>query len=209
MIDAREIVSDNFAGGDSVCLVCRVAFKGYHGVKKYCSQECRTKAHNDRHCVGIPHHRMCRTCGAAFVAVGQGSNNRQHCGEQCASVSARLARAAFARRHPEMEPVYRERQRAKKKRDTILNRLWRKYPWLPRTCEACGESRVLDVAHRPGMERKGAWISMKVNVPERIWILCPTCHALVDRCGYTQEQLGIVERQIPGTDVSQRAEVAA
>jgi len=72
-----------------------------------------------------------------------------------------------------------------------LERLWRKYPDLPRRCEACGEARVLDVAHRPGHERNGAWRTMEVMEPHMIWVLCPTCHALLDRLGFTAEQLGI------------------
>lgn len=178
----------------SECERCDAPFVGYRSMQKYCSAACRNEAHAERHCIGLPHHRLCRVCGKGFVAVGRGSNNRQHCGEMCAAVSARLARAAFARRRPDREEAYREKQRAKGKRDTILGRLWRKYPWLPRACEACGETRVLDV-HRPGHERRGAWISMRVNTPERIWILCPTCHALLDRLGYSVEQMGIRERE--------------
>jgi heterodisulfide reductase subunit B len=52
---------------------------------------------------------------------------------------------------------------------------------------------VLDIAHKPKYKRKGAWRNVKNTTPEKIWILCPTCHALIDRKGYDPQQLGLKE----------------
>ena len=159
---------------------------------KWCGAYCQNRATALRPKVV----RSYKVCSKPFDASVRGLGNTRHCSLECSTVSARKARAAFARKHPTQMEAYRETHRKKQVKDTTLGRLRRKYPWLPNACEACGETRVLDVAHRPGHERRGAWISMRVNTPERIWILCPLCHALLDRCGYTPEQLGIRDRAV-------------
>jgi hypothetical protein len=63
---------------------------------------------------------------------------------------------------------------------------------------------VLDIAHRPEHARRGAWSNAANTTPEKVWILCPTCHALLDRLGYSAEQLGLRER-----DASRAIEEAA
>ena len=51
---------------------------------------------------------------------------------------------------------------------------------------------ALDVAHKPGHERVGAWRSAANCVwPTMVWVLCPTCHALLDRMHYPPEDLGL------------------
>lgn len=225
------IIVDLFAGGGLVaelcpdiqlrrpgaervicCSWCLRAVRTRSVRTKWCDWRCQNRA-----CALRPRiSRACAVCSTPFDVSLRGRGNAKHCSESCSAISARASRAAFARRRPEQSEVYRQTHRAKGKKDTSLNRLLRKYPWLPRHCEACGESRVLDIAHRPGHERNGAWISMRVNTPDRIWILCPTCHALLDRAGYTPEQLGIRERDddglaaaIFGANVEQRSAVAA
>lgn len=62
----------------------------------------------------------------------------------------------------------------------------------PRACEACGETRVLDVAHKPGHERIGRGRRNDLILwPQQVWVLCPTCHALVDRMHYPPKELGL------------------
>lgn len=177
----------------SACAKCGRSFDSYHNVQRYCSEACRLSAHNDRHPIADPH-RDCRTCGATFVRSGRGHSNKQHCSTECAAASARRVRREFDRRRPERDAIYRGRQKAKRQRDTSLERLWKKYPWMPRECEACGEGRVLDIAHRPEHARRGAWRTMANTSPGMIWVLCPTCHALLDRLGFSAEQLGIRPR---------------
>lgn len=76
-------------------------------------------------------------------------------------------------------------------RDSVTGRLRRKYPDLPTSCEACGEDRILEVAHKPGFERKGAWRVMSNTQRHMIWILCPTCHKLIDRGICVPRELGL------------------
>jgi hypothetical protein len=185
-------VVDLFAGGSVVCGGCGAAFQPTDTRQKHCSKRCAGKA-----CRSVqPLTRECRGCGVAFTnAVGRGSNNRWHCSTECARQSARAARLRHKERRPDAEAANRARSREKDRREgrrnTLIEKLWRKYPELPHACEACGEARVLDVAHRPEHRRHGAWLSVAVSQPEHIWILCPTCHALLDRKGYTAEQLGL------------------
>lgn len=175
--------------GPGECNHCGRPFERDRKWKRYCSQKCQAAAQK----APVPT-RNCKACGKPFLRSGHGDGNRWHCSPECSKVSARKSRAAFRALRPEREPVYRAAQRAKQRRDTPLERLWRRWPWLPRACEACGESRVLDIAHRPEHARKGAW-SVKSNcTPEKIWILCPTCHALLDRLRYNAEQLGMRPR---------------
>ena len=175
------------------CLRCLIPFLRTRSCKRYCSDACRLAAHAARH--NKDPRRPCRVCGAVFVRVGQGHANKQHCSLTCAAESARASRAKFYRRNPDRVATYRARAKAKASRDTGLARLWKKYPELPRACEACGESRVLDIAHRPEHRRNGAWRTMANTTPLTIWVLCPTCHALLDRLGHSAEQLGIKPRQ--------------
>lgn len=195
------LVVDSFAGGQCVgprpkplgtCAECAVSFIRDVRNKRYCGSPCRLAAHAKRH--NLPPHRTCRQCGSGFHRQGRGQSNKWYCSAECARLGARRARAEFSKKRPERDAIYRDRQRAKKRRDTALERLWRKYPWMPRACEACGESRVLDLAHRPEHARRGAWKTMSNTTPEKIWVLCPRCHALLDRLGFTEAQLGIVPR---------------
>jgi hypothetical protein len=180
-------------GLPGVCATCDGPMTKYVRRQKYCSTKCA----NRRRTIG-PKDRVCRNCSTAFISAGGGEANKQHCSVECAQASARKSRLDFKRRRPEREPIYRERQRQKAgdRKDRTLHRLWRKYPSLPHQCEACDETRVLDVAHRPEHARNGAWQTMANSTPEKIWILCPTHHALLDRLGYTAEQLGIRSREV-------------
>lgn len=175
------------------CFACEQSFRRSRGFTWACSDACKQKLAQKR-IVG-PQHRPCRGCGTVFTRHGRGHAKKQHCSEACAAASARKSRAEFARKRPERLDAYRENHRKKGKRDTALTRMWRKYPEMPRACESCGEDRVLDIAHRPEHRRLGAWRTMSNTTPEKVYILCPRCHALLDRLGYTAEQLGIRPRQ--------------
>lgn len=77
--------------------------------------------------------------------------------------------------------------------DSLTTRLRKKFPDLPTVCEAidCGEGRVLDFAHKPEFRRNGAYRVMKYYERHMFWVLCPTCHRLID-CGIcTPEELGL------------------
>jgi hypothetical protein len=91
-----------------------------------------------------------------------------------------------------MEAIYRARTKAKQLPDSNLIRFRRTNLDAPMACESCGETRVLDLAHKPEHRRNGEWRSVKnCSWPERVWVLCPTCHALLDRMNYSPEELGL------------------
>lgn len=170
----------------SPCALCSKEFKQRVRHHRFCSESCRSKFR--RRGMGIQ--RACRVCEAPFVIRDDHASNRQHCSPACSRESARRSRIKFAKEKPERTRAHREKAK-KTEAGTVLERLCRKYPWLPRACESCGERRVLDIAHRPEFKRNGAWRVYGNTRPHHIWILCPTCHALLDRLGMEPEALGL------------------
>lgn len=77
--------------------------------------------------------------------------------------------------------------------DRLITRLRRRYPDLPTVCEAkgCNESRVLEIAHRPTHRRNGRWRTLDLYDRHMFWVLCPTCHRVLDRGIETAESLGL------------------
>jgi predicted nucleic acid-binding Zn ribbon protein len=173
-----------------MCQHCSAPISAQRRTKRYCSERCAVQKFRRP-----PGERACRVCGAAFTPPRH-EYNRRHCSTECARQSAKASRQRFRQQRPERIEAHRAKQRAKCERDTAIQRVWKKWPALPRQCEACDETRVLDIAHRPEHRRNGAWATMANRTPEMIWILCPTCHALLDRLGYTAEQLGIRPREV-------------
>ena len=58
-------------------------------------------------------------------------------------------------------------------------------PDAPKFCQSCAETRVLEIAHKPGHERFGERRNNgNQKWPEKVWVLCPTCHRLLDRMHY-------------------------
>jgi len=135
--------------------------------------------------------RECRVCHTIFIRK-DGENNKWHCSEECAIESARSSRRKFHKLNPHKYVEYNKRWHKKVGTDGNMLRFRLRYPNAPKKCQSCGEDRVLDIAHRHGHERRGAWRSVKNTTIDKVWILCPTCHALYDRKGYTEKQLGLV-----------------
>jgi hypothetical protein len=136
--------------------------------------------------------RNCRVCEKPFQVSRQRIDaNRQHCSHECAVTSARAARRKFYQEKPHKVVEYHRRSRERRGPDGNLPRFYARYPDAPRACQSCGEKRVLDIAHKPGHERNGAWRSVSNTTIEKVWILCPTCHALLDRMGYAPNELGL------------------
>jgi hypothetical protein len=87
---------------------------------------------------------------------------------------------------------HRKKRKSKGVADNNIERFYRWNPNAPKACEACGECRVVEIAHKPGYERNGAWRSKKNSKwPDMVWVLCPTCHKLIDLLNYTPEKLGL------------------
>jgi hypothetical protein len=184
------------------CVECGIQFEAKTAKARYCSATCsnreglRLKGHSfvwdkDRHC---------RQCGKTFRverkpgATNRG-NNRWYCSPDCALQGARESRSRFWKRQADPKAtrrVYDDRRRDRVGPDGNLKRFYARFPNAPRKCESCGEHRVVDIAHKPGHKRNGAWRSVEnVQWPQKVWILCPTCHALLDRMHYNPEELGL------------------
>lgn len=175
------------------CGQCGGAFSATNAWHKFCCFQCQQKFRNDRKGRALAKvGRHCRQCGTHFHPdTGKGGNNRWHCSEACASKSARESRCKFYAKNPSKMAEYRATTRAKIGPDGNQKRFFARHPDAPRACQACGESRVLDIAHRPEFRRNGAWRSRGNTSLERVWILCPTCHALLDRMHYPPSDLGL------------------
>ena len=177
------------------CIMCGSPFEAHTAWHKYCSRPCETRRYRESRGLGrklATEGRYCRQCGTHFFPDPHTGKNRQHCSDECSKKSARESRSKFYEKNPEKAAEYRERTKAKRIPGNNLARLYKRFPNAPKACEACGESRVLDIAHKPGHERNGSWRS-KANTawPEKVWILCPTCHAVIDRLGTDPAELGL------------------
>lgn len=177
------------------CVTCGNAYEAKTSFQKYCSRQCETRAYRLRKFeekgeVG----KYCKQCGTYFVLSLERGNCRLHCSDECARKSAMQSRTKFWKNisdKPAKMKQYHETYRQKVGPDGNLKRLFSRYPDLPHSCQSCGESRVVDIAHKPGYKRNGAWRSLDNCTPDKIWILCPTCHMLIDRMHYDPSELGL------------------
>jgi len=176
--------------------MCGNEFEAKTIKKKYCSRACEAKLWRKTKGLNkLKDGRFCRQCGKHFYPQGRGGNNKQHCSSDCSRKSARESRSNFwlKQKDPKAKRAnYDKKTREKVGPDGNLIRFYKRYPNGPKICESCGETRVLDVAHKPGHERNGSWRSLdNTKWPQKVWILCPTCHALIDRMNYSPEELGL------------------
>lgn len=71
---------------------------------------------------------------------------------------------------------------------TFQRRFFYKYPEIPPICESCRETRIVELAHKvPCFGRRTA----ANTTPETVWVLCPTCHRLLDRGILSAKDLGL------------------
>lgn len=175
---------------DLFCRFCKQTYQGTRRDRLYCSVACSCKASYRRRLrkpsildVG----RKCAWCKNRFRPEWPDCN-RRYCSTECARKAITASRRAFHRRNPRRQREYNSRRPFK---DAKLIRLRRKYPQLPTACQACGENRVVEVAHRPAFRHLGGVIgsNIKHRMPHMIWILCPTCHKLLDKGICTAEEL--------------------
>ena len=173
------------------CIECGTDISGSHSHRRYCSGRCKARWRKKNPSPSREEGHVCRMCGTRFP-IGPGQHNKWLCSDACRRASNAMSVRTFHHRRPDMDSVYRARTKAKVLPEGNLVRFYRTNPSAPRSCEACGESRVLDVAHKPDHRRFGAWRSSKNCVwPDMVWVLCPTCHALLDRMHYPPADLGL------------------
>lgn len=174
------------------CRICGGNFTPKTAFQIYCKRACKTEAYRNRDGRKVDKTRFCRQCGKSFQASRKQAN-RQHCSRECAVLSARESRCNFYKKNPHKVKEYNKNWHSKVGTDSNLLRFYLRYPDAPKKCESCGENRVLEIAHKPQFRRNGEWRSKSNTTIEKVWILCPTCHRLLDRKGYTPEQLGLKE----------------
>lgn len=179
------------SNGHPQCLQCKSELKECHPGKKYCNKKCKSLFDRCRGGRRSVTHHVCLVCEVEFE-ITAGQFNKWLCSEQCRKKKNTDTVREFHKKNPERQSVYRHRTRVKQPPDSSLRRFYIWNPDAPRKCQACGEKRVLEVAHKPGHERCGQR-RQKANChwPSMVWVLCPTCHSLVDRMGYPPEELGL------------------
>lgn len=173
------------------CLECGVEMLGSHSHKKFCSGKCKARYRKKFPNGKISDGHDCRMCGKHF-SLEPGQANKWYCSVECIRAANAKSVREFHKRRPLMEKIYRERTRKKLGPDSQNKRFYDLNPDAPRLCQSCGESRVIEIAHRPECPRLGARrSSANMKWPEMVWVLCPTCHRLLDRMGYSPEDLGL------------------
>lgn len=174
-----------------VCIECGKEMPGSHSHRMYCSRKCKRIYRKKHPNPPRENGHICRICGKWFP-IGPGQHNKWLCSDECRKASVAKSVRDFHKRAPQKQNLYRQRVKEKQGPDSNLKRFRKSNPAAPMACESCGETRVLDVAHKPGKERNGAWRNSKnCKWPEHVWVLCPTCHALIDRMHYSPEELGL------------------
>lgn len=171
------------------CLQCKVPFLPKRKAL-FCSQKCGA-AYRWSHRPNPVTSHVCRNCLKVFP-IRPDQNQKWTCSDECRRARVAQVTREWHTRNPNREPIYRMRTKAKQLPDSNLIRFRRHNPCAPKSCESCGEHRVLDVAHKPGHERNGSWRNAKnCKWPKMVWVLCPTCHALIDRMRYSPSELGL------------------
>lgn len=173
------------------CDNCESVYEFQRRDSQFCSSKCGAAYRWRGYPKDTDKPRSCRECGAAFYAT-KDANQKRICSDKCRRTRQARAVRGFHKRNPEREAIYRQRTKAKQPPDSNLRRFRRSNQNAPMACQVCGEARVLDLAHKPGFERNGRSRAVRNSKwPEMVWVLCPTCHALLDRIHYSPEDLGL------------------
>ena len=171
------------------CVECKTPMIAAHLHKKYCSSKCKARYRKKNGGGRLSDGHHCRICSAWF-ALEPGQANKWLCSDACRRAANAKSVREFNKRRPLMEALYRARTKAKLPPDSANLRFYKLNPSAPRACESCGESRVTEIAHKPGHERLGQRrSSANLRWPEKVWVLCPTCHRLLDRMNYAPADL--------------------
>jgi hypothetical protein len=179
--------------GNPNCIQCGIEMKDSHVHKKYCSRRCKSLWAKAHPWAPLSQGHDCRVCGT-HIDLKPGQANKWICSADCRRKQLASSVRKFHALRPERALEYRGRTRTKLGPDSNIKRFYLWNPSAPHACESCGENRVLEIAHKPGHERVGAGRA-KANSswPSMVWVLCPTCHTLLDRMNYPPSDLGLCE----------------
>lgn len=186
---------------DRTCGHCGAAFTTGIRNAQYCQELCRTRASRARRdetkageWLRTP--RTCPLCRAEFMCTMETGPNKKYCSPKC-SIEARARYHSWWTRteFPKAMKAYNAARARNHGPDTLTNRLRKRYPDLPTVCEVptCTEARVLECAHKPEYRRNGGWRTMDKYERHMFWMLCPTCHRVLDMGIETPEQMGLVD----------------
>jgi hypothetical protein len=124
--------------------------------------------------------------------LSNGQHNKWLCSDKCRRAANAKSVREFYKRRPLMEAIYRQRIIEKRLSDSNNIRFYKTNPTAPRACESCGEGRVTEIAHKPGYERlRQGRRTTNTKWPDQVWVLCPTCHRVLDRMHYAPSDLGL------------------
>lgn len=175
----------------NTCEKCSCVFDAKRSTSRFCSQKCGAAMRWVLSVKDTSKPRACLECGASFIAKPE-ANQQRLCSDACRKTRNSRKVREFHAANPERENWYRSRTKEKKLPDSNQIRFFRANPNAPRCCESCKENRVLEIAHRLGYERNGRGRSLSnCKWPEMVWVLCPTCHRLLDRMNYSPKDLGL------------------
>ncbi len=187
---------------NKTCPVCEVSYLPDSRSQVYCSTRCRSKAQGARNAAsaGKPHWRetgkVCAICATHFMPPTKMSSNAKYCSDACRIEGVRVYQKKFKDRNPGIQAVYNRARETKEggNSGTLQQRLYKRYPDLPKCCEACGldEPGILEAAHKPGFGRNGGHMVMKFYERHMFWMLCPNDHTRLDRKLNTPAELGLI-----------------
>lgn len=173
------------------CIECGTEMLGSHAQRKFCSGGCKARYRKKHPNGSLADGHECRECGR-HIELNPGQANKWLCSDECRRAANARSVREFHQRQPQAEASYRARTRDRLGPDSQNRRFYSLNPTAPRECESCGEARVIEIAHKPGHERFGARRSTaNMSWPEQVWVLCPTCHRLLDRMHYAAAELGL------------------
>lgn len=189
----KHILYERF---NKTCPVCNTDFIAENNSQVYCSLPCRIK--NQKQKISNADWRKtpkkCKMCSKEFIIPENSSPIRAYCSKECQIKGYKVNVIKFRELNPESMNLYNKVRRKKYgDKDTLVIRLRKKYPDLPKCCEAkgCSESRVIELAHKPEHKRNGACRVLKYYERHMFWVLCPTHHALIDRAGFPPIEFGL------------------
>ncbi len=186
------------------CPACGNEFMPDNRAQVYCCLACRSKAAVNRQKerggpvkLDMASPRSCCECGSLFSVDSIYASRAKYCSDECRVIAIRRDRKRFHDHNPSAQQLYnRARSFKLGGGDTLKERLYKRYPDLPKHCESscCSvdDWRILEAAHRPGFERDGAHRVMKYYERHMFWMLCPNCHTYLDLKIKTPVELGLV-----------------